>query len=114
MVGFDLAFTYTTEELVGTSTLLVPTAPVLAFLKMRAWLDRPEMRKKDLADIAHLLCEYIGDDDERRWHDDVVALGLDFRDVSPYVLGRDLGRIMRDEHELHVREFLRAAVLSHR
>ncbi|MCA9619915.1 MAG: hypothetical protein KC731_12910 [Myxococcales bacterium] len=49
----------------GDTTMLVPTAPVIAFLKMRAWLDRPAVRTKDLGDLAHLLAGHVGDDDDR-------------------------------------------------
>ncbi len=84
LVGFDLAFAHHTREQAGNTTVLVPTAPVLAFLKMRAWLDRPEMRQKDLGDLAHLLVGYVGDDDDRRLEDEVFELGLDFEDISPF------------------------------
>lgn len=107
LVGFDLAFEHSQLEQAGETAVLVPSAPVLMFLKMRAWLDRPEVRTKDLQDIAYLLCEYIGIDDDRRFEDDL--LDLDFNEVSPFALGRDLGAIIQDEHALHVAEFLNKA-----
>ena len=109
LVGFDLAFAHSTKEQAGMTEVLVPSAPVLAFLKMRAWLDRPADRPKDLQDIAYLLCEYIGDDDDRRFEDDLFDLELDFQDVSPFALGRDLGRIVQSDHIPHVEEFLAIA-----
>jgi predicted nucleotidyltransferase len=106
LVGFDLAFVHHTEETVGETTMLVPTAAVIAFLKMRAWLDRPAIRTKDLGDLAHLLVGYVGDDDDRRFDDDIFALNLDFEDVSPFCLGLELGRIMTPLHQPHALEFL--------
>lgn len=103
LVGFDLAFAHGTKETAGSTTVLVPPAPVIAFLKMRAWLDRPH-RDKDLADIAHLLVLYVDNDDDRRFEDDM--LDFDSEAVSPFLLGRDLARIMKDEHAAHVEQFL--------
>ena len=51
LAGFDLAFAHATRELAGSTAVLVPPAPVIALLKMRAWLDRPHIREKDLADM---------------------------------------------------------------
>ena len=108
LAGFDLAFAHATRELAGSTAVLVPPAPVIALLKMRAWLDRPHIREKDLADIAHLLVLYVSDDDVRHFEEEyVVDLGLEFEAVSPFLLGHDLGRIMADEHAVHVEEFVR-------
>ncbi len=109
LLGFDLAFTHNTVEQAGTTTVSVPTAPVLALLKMRAWLDRPYIREKDLGDIAHLLALYVGDDDDRRFEDEVFDLDLAFEEVSSFMLGRDLAQIMNDDHAAHVDGFLTAA-----
>lgn len=106
LVGFDLAFAHHTSEQAGDTAVLVPSAPVLAFLKMRAWLDRPEMRRKDLADLAHLLVCYVGDDADRRFEGEVLELGMEFEDVSPFLLGRDLAQLMSAVHRPHVLEFL--------
>lgn len=109
LVGFDLAFTHNTREAAGDTTVLVPSAPVLAFLKMRAWLDRPESRQKDLGDLAYLLVGHVGDDDDRRFTDEVFDLTLDFPDVSPFLLGRDLALVLTPPHRTHVDEFLQKA-----
>lgn len=106
LIGFDLAFAHNTKEAAGETTVLVPSAPVLALLKMRAWLDRPERRKKDLGDLAHLLVGHVGDDDDRRFTDDVFDLALDFEDVSPFLLGRDLALVLTAAHRAHVDQFL--------
>lgn len=106
LVGLDLAFAHHTREEAGDTTVLVPTAPVMAFLKMRAWLDRPEIRQKDLGDFAYLLVGYVGDDDDRRFEDEIFDLGLDFEDISPFLLGSDLRQIMSSQHRSHAMEFM--------
>lgn len=109
LAGFDLAFAHGMLHEAGDKvSLWVPSAPALTFLKMCAWLDRPEERKKDLGDLAHLMDGYLGDDDDRRWSDEVMSLGLDFDDASPFLLGRDLGDILRDRDRPHLAAFLTA------
>lgn len=106
VVGFDLAFVHFNDAPIAVGvTIRVPTAPVLALLKMRAWLDRPYEREKDLGDLAQLLVDYVGLEDDRRWAEDIVALEVDYEDVSPYLLGRELGSILDVHHQPHVAEF---------
>lgn len=107
LVGFDLAFTHAETVVLDDVPLLLPSAPALAFLKLRAWLDRPAEREKDLQDLAHLLATYVGDDDVRRW-EEALPEALDFADVAAFLLGRDLGAICDAHHRPHVSAFLRA------
>jgi predicted nucleotidyltransferase len=61
LIGFDLAFEHCDEHDAGHGTTVhVPSAGALVFLKLRAWLDRPEERRKDLRDLAHLLDGELG------------------------------------------------------
>jgi predicted nucleotidyltransferase len=107
LVGFDLVFDHGAELDMGNRTSLwVPSAATIALLKMCAWLDRPDEREKDLGDLAQLLDAYVGSDDDRRWSDDVIAHDLDFEDVSPFVIGRDLRAIRRDHHRPAIATFL--------
>ncbi|MBX3269810.1 MAG: hypothetical protein KF729_06095 [Sandaracinaceae bacterium] len=46
LVGFDLAFDAAKSLIVGDVSLKLPSAPALAFLKLRAWLDRPTERER--------------------------------------------------------------------
>lgn len=109
LTGFDLAFAHGANHDAGDDLQIwVPSAPALTFLKMCAWLDRPEDRKKDLGDLGHLMDGYLGDDDDRRFSDEVMSLTLDFDDASPFLLGRDLRDILRDHHRAHVSAFLDA------
>jgi predicted nucleotidyltransferase len=63
-------------------------------LKIAAYLDRPRERDNDLADIAHIMSEYVGPTADKRWSDEVVDLGMGFEDVSPFVLGKELGPLV--------------------
>jgi predicted nucleotidyltransferase len=107
LVGFDLAFAHHERVHVAPSvSIAVPTAPVLAFLKMRAWLDRPAERPKDLADIAYLLEHYSDETDDRRFEPPLTDLGLEYEEQSAALLGLDLRAITTSAHRAHVDEFL--------
>lgn len=112
LVGFDLAFDNATPYEVITDgkktglTVAVPSGPTIALLKMRAWLDRPAERTKDLQDLAQLFAEYVDADDMRRFDQKLVDLALNFEEASPYLLGNDLGQLMRDYDRAHVELFL--------
>ena len=105
LAGFDLAFAHAQTITVEQITFELPSAPALCFLKLRAWLDRPAERDKDLRDIARLSEGYIGEVDERRW-DGEVPPDVEFEDVSAYLLGRDVAAICEDRHLPHVEAFL--------
>ena len=109
LAGFDLVFEHSEAEQVGEVELRIPSAPVVALLKMRSWLDRPTERRKDLQDLAHLLAGYIGDDADRRWSDEAIDSGVDFEHVSRFILGFDLGRMARPQHLPHIEGFIAKA-----
>ena len=113
LVGFDLAFAHADAMRWDDVELLLPSAPTLA-LKMRAWLDRPVEREKDLRDLAQLFQQHVGEDDARRWEDEVPE-DLDFEVVSAFLLGRDLAAICDALHRPHLTLFferLRPAKLA--
>lgn len=105
MEGFDLAF----EHAVADGELLVPPAPVLALLKMRSWLDRPEQRRKDLVDLAHLMRHYVDEDDDAYWEPALHDDGFDAEAISPFLLGRDLAQLAGDAHQPTFDAFLERA-----
>lgn len=74
---------------------------------MRAWLDRPSERRKDLDDLAMLFERYVDEVDPRRFDGEVVELGLQFEQASPYLLDKDLGRVTSTSERELVRSFLR-------
>ena len=83
----------------------MPRAATLAFLEIRAWLDRPEERDKDLVDLAYLLRRYVGDVDLRLWDPDVPD-DVDHDDKVAFLLGADLGGICQEHHRVDVDAFL--------
>ena len=109
LVGFRLAFTDAVSvELASGSAVRVASLRSLVVLKIAAYLDRPWERDSDLADIAHILSEYVASTADQRWSDEILELGLDFEDVSPFVLGKELGALV-DSAERHlVQSFLSA------
>jgi len=86
--------------------ILVAPLEVLVLLKMVAYLDRPSERERDLADIALLLTDYVGDTNDRRYDDDILDLGLNFQEISPYLLGRDLSKVVNRVEREAVMRFL--------
>lgn len=108
MEGFDLAF----EHAVPDGGLLVPPAPVLALLKMCSWLDRPEQRRKDLVDVAHLMRHYVDESEDEFWQCELHDEEVDMEAISPFLLGRDLARLVRDEHRPTIEAFLERATVE--
>ncbi len=77
----------------GLTNVFVPAPAVVAVLKMAAWLDRPEARRRDLVDLAHLFDQYIDPLDERMFVGEAAERGLFGEDASIFLLGLDIGRL---------------------
>lgn len=107
LVGFRLAFADAVAHEIGPGkTVQVASVPALFLLKIAAYLDRPWERESDLADLAHILHGWLSSEAPERWDDKVIALGLDYDDVGPFLLGRRLGARV-DAKELEIaRRFL--------
>ncbi len=105
LIGLDLAFTHAEPLQVRSQRIGVAPLPVLIVLKMISWLDRPD-RTHDLQDIAQILDDWLSDDDDRRYEDDVFAASLDHDAVPPFVLGRTLSTILKPPHRERVERFL--------
>ncbi len=107
LVGFRLAFEQATSIEVdpGLTVRAAPTE-VIALLKMVAYLDRPYERDRDLADIAHILDEYIPASDDRRYSDDVLDAELTYEEVSPFLLGQQLATIVNEAEKRLVLSFI--------
>lgn len=80
----------------------VASLAALTILKMAASLDRPD-RDRDLGDLAYLLEEAIGVDDDERWSGPALEADLDFELTGPYLLGRRVG-VLADAREREVVE----------
>src|SRR5580658_6325877 len=98
LVGFDHVFvralSFTFAE--GIQYRVVPP-PVIALLKIIAFMDDPHRRKKDLLDIGELFRHYEAASD-RIFSDDVFAAGLDdIEYANAFLLGVDIGFIATDE-----------------
>jgi len=109
LAGFRLAFADAVlVELVPGSGVRVASLRSLLVLKISAYLDRPWERDNDLADIAHILYDFLGSDADERFSDEVVDLGMNFEDVSPFVLGKQLGGLVDEQERGLVQRFLSA------
>lgn len=109
LVGFRFAFADAMPfEIVPGVVVRVASLRSLVVHKMGAYLDQPWERDTDLSDIAHILFEFLGPDAEARWSDEVLDLGLDFDDVSPFVLGKQLGAMVDKAERRLVQSFVTA------
>ena len=88
--------------------LRVRVAPleVITLLKMVSFLDRPHERDRDLADIALVFDSFVPEDDPHRFDEPVHELGLQFEEVSPYMLGRKLSGLVNREERGAVNNFV--------
>ncbi len=109
LVGFRLAFADAVPvELVGGAAVRVASIRSLVVLKMAAYLDQPWERDSDLADIAHILSEFLQPDADERWSDEVIDLGIDFEDAGPFVVGKQLAALVDEAECGLVQSFLAA------
>ena len=80
LAGLHLAFTHAVSRTLAPDIVLRVAPPaVVALLKTIAYCDRPAERERDLGDFAELLERYVGEDDDRRFDDQVLAAGLGSR-----------------------------------
>jgi predicted nucleotidyltransferase len=107
LVGFDLLFQHGTEVAVPDSnvTIHVASLPTLVVLKVVAWLDRPQERKKDLGDLAIILRTALASDDERRW-DGSMPEESTTELQSAYFVGCEVRNIAREAHRAAIDQFL--------
>jgi predicted nucleotidyltransferase len=109
LVGFRLAFADAAPvELAPGAAARVASLRSLVVLKMAAYLDRPRERDSDLADIVHVLSGFLRPGVEEHWSDEVIDLGLGFEDVSPFVLGKQLGALVDQAERSLAQSFLAA------
>jgi predicted nucleotidyltransferase len=111
LAGLGLAFEHAITVALAPD-LVVRVAPpaVIAVLKMIAYCERPAERERDLHDLSHLLDEYLGSDDDRRFDDRVLAAQLPWDHVSAHELGHDIGRIISASDKQAIDTFLDRAL----
>ncbi len=93
-------------ELDTRLTVGVAGAATIALLKMVSYQERPRERTRDLGDIAHILEGYVEDSDPRRFSDDVFSAGVHYEEVSSYILGRDLSRMVNVPERRAIESFI--------
>src|SRR5436853_5501937 len=105
ILGYRLVFRYGQPSAGEGLTVNIAPLPVIAFLKMSAYLDRLAERQHDLADIAHIV-EVYGQDDGRRFDADVISTAGDYGLTTAILLGQDMGRFLDDEERAIVTQLL--------
>jgi predicted nucleotidyltransferase len=113
LVGFEHVFTlalpFSFAE--GVQYRVAPP-PVIALLKIIAFMDDPHGRKKDLLDLTELFGRYEAASD-RIFSDEVFAAELeDIDHANAFLLGMDVGTIATDEEVGILSAFLQAQGIS--
>lgn len=106
LVGLDLALRYNFSVPLRRGRLLsVATLPVVALLKMGAWLQQPHERGRDLSDLGYLLKDYLPTEHLRRWDDPRLSEDA-FDQQGARALGLDIGAIAKTVHLQVARDFV--------
>ena len=107
LAGLRLAFEKAVAiEVVAGLAVRVAPVEVVAFLKMVAYLDRPQERDRDLADIAYILDEYVSASDDRRYSEEVLDVELTYDEISPFLLGKRLSAIVNEAEKQLILRFI--------
>jgi predicted nucleotidyltransferase len=107
VVGFDHVFSKAQWHQVapGLRIKVVPL-PVLTFLKMVSYLDRPGERERDLRDLGELLRRYESENDERRFSDEIIERQIDYGSAGAFLLGMDLSGLCSEMERSVVERFM--------
>lgn len=93
LVGFDHVFSRSVpREAAPGIVLRVIPVPVLALLKIAAFVESPYTRAKDVQDIYAILDRYELDGD-RRFSLEVYDAGVDYEHAGAWLLGQDLAAL---------------------
>lgn len=107
VAGFRQALAAESQEFAPGLRVCLPALPVLALLKMAAFLDRPADRGRDLEDFAQILNEYPSADDDRLFTNPAIQqLSLNVDESQAFVLGQELGTLVDDSERKVVAGFL--------
>jgi len=102
ILGYQEAYLSALDIIVSENPLLQIkfASPVgLALLKIIAWNENPEVRKKDAEDLAYIVSEYLELDNRERLvlqHEDIITENDSYTDLhwSARLLGRDIKKIV--------------------
>src|SRR5262249_19022626 len=105
LVGFQHVFSDARPTTLATD-LVLPVIPpvVLMLLKIIAFMDHQQRRRKDLSDIRDLLSRYEADSD--RFFREAIGEVSDYSLGSAFLLGRDLASLCTDEEFETVQNFI--------
>jgi predicted nucleotidyltransferase len=109
LLGFRLAF----EECVPVQvdadlSIMVAPVPVVALLKIVAYLDRPHERHRDLQDLAFVLENFVAPDAPERYSHAVFEADLTYEEVSPFLLGQRIAALANSTERLTTERFVSA------
>lgn len=104
--GMRLALMTPRREIAPGLLIAIASVPVIALLKMSAYLERPGDREKDLQDLCHILNEYPMGEDERFYSDEIFSNGLDDRQARAFILGRELRESVDEDDREIVHRFM--------
>lgn len=106
LAGIQLALTDRSHVVSAELDITVAPVPIVAILKMAAYLDRPWVRTKDLIDLAHILDEYPPSDDDRFFEDDILEAGLTEDQARGTILAREISALVEPADREVVKAFL--------
>lgn len=89
--------------------LRVAPVSVIAVLKMIAYREKPYDRARDLLDITYIIDQFLSEDDQRRFSDEVFELGLEYEDTSAFFLGKEIRSITNEIELKEVTSFISMA-----
>jgi predicted nucleotidyltransferase len=109
LAGFDHVFSdsITCDLAPGLRIKVVPL-PVLALLKILAFMDNPRARQKDIEDFVEILKRYE-QDGERRFSEVVFDARVSFEDAGALLLGRDVAHLCTPDEARVVENFISQA-----
>jgi predicted nucleotidyltransferase len=106
LAGFEHAFADAAAyPLAPDLTVKVVSLPTLVLLKISSYLDNPYGREKDLQDLGTLLLRY-NPPDEERFREEILAAGLEYDTVPPYLIGKRLAELCSAEEAQSVLHLL--------
>jgi predicted nucleotidyltransferase len=111
--GIPLALRATPVALAEGVSVPVPSVPVIALLKMAAYLDRPSERDKDLKDLTHIWDSYPPAADDRFFSEDIASRQLDEPRARAFILGAELRAIVDQQDAVVVEHFLERTAEGH-
>lgn len=93
--GFGLLFSEPLPVADACHDISMATVTLVAYLKMIAWLDRPEQRSRDLEDLGELFSTYLDEGNDAHFERMLQATqqGVAYPAAIPFLLGQDIGSL---------------------